>query len=838
MAKDVNANMNEVTKLKSVFWDLCNSLRFPISYGPMDYMLVLFMMILQKRDVLDSMKDVSGEEIKKQLTKCILEFTGENEIEIKNIYLNVFGNVINRLDCFTLTRIIQALNDNKDLLKDHLPELFDYLLYRITGSQSRLTGEFIQPVELSEFICGLAQVNENAKVYNPFAGFASFGVFLPSYKSYFGQELNRDAWAIGTLRLIAYNKVYCISFENEDTINKWPPQVEKFDLIISNPPFGLKKNWGTEDRPYKNVEADFLYVSLNSLTKSGKIIALLPQGILFSANNVGIRRELINRDMLEMVITFPGGLLSNTMIPFTIIVVNNDKKDKGVVKFYDAAPCIDKISKKESRVNLHNLNSMIAGIFSAESAITVSNETIIENDFTFNPVRYFPRHDLFLQVSSDSIIVKLSEVASIYQNGKNKQPIVGCYIRISNLRKERFNYKLDVSSLETIEVPINSQRIEKPVLLLALKGNDLKPTFVDPQGKGVYVSQDILSLVIDEEKMLMDYLINELYSNWTLEQVKSLRNSLVIPFITRKDLLSIRIYLPTISKQNESIIENRKAYITQEQNKLNTIRENYEIDIADQNSFLRHQISGKLRNVRSSFKRVHEIFEKQLSPNVSNIYELKSRETDKLTLKEHLEIIERDLASIYQATSKAGKESELAKLEISKIDIIRFVKEYCNELNENDDKSFELIFQTWEEDLQMEGISNVYINGDTDVIRKVFNNLVENAEKHAFNNNYSIKNKLHIDLYYDFEGMQVQIDFSNTGIPWPSNYSWEKAIKKGSKTGANAGDGTGLWYINEIMKKHGGKFDFTDETDIEGVGGDLVSTFELYFPIEIDKIDE
>ena len=85
--------------------------------------------------------------------------------------------------------------------------------------------------------------------------------------------------------------------------------------------------------------------------------------------------------------------------------------------------------------------------------------------------------------------------------------------------------------------------------------------------------------------------------------------------------------------------------------------------------------------------------------------------------------------------------------------------------------------------------------------------------------------------------MEIQIDFSNTGNPLPENYSHEAFTRKGSKSGSNAGDGFGGWYMNEIMKKHNGTFGFTDETGPEGFygmhGSEEVTTIELTFPIKV-----
>ena len=46
---------------------------------------------------------------------------------------------------------------DKVILKQNFSEIFDFTLYRITQSQGRSGGEFIQPIEITRFIC--AQIN-------------------------------------------------------------------------------------------------------------------------------------------------------------------------------------------------------------------------------------------------------------------------------------------------------------------------------------------------------------------------------------------------------------------------------------------------------------------------------------------------------------------------------------------------------------------------------------------------------------------------------------------------------------------------------------------------------
>lgn len=220
---------------------------------------------------------------------------------------------------------------------------------------------------------------------------------------------------------------------------------------------------------------------------------------------------------------------------------------------------------------------------------------------------------------------------------------------------------------------------------------------------------------------------------------------------------------------------------------------------------------------------------------ISDFYNLKLDDSASLTLGNYFEILERDLKNINKSTQQTGLDIELKELNISKIEIIQFVKDYYLELKERKNKIFHLELNILDVDIHGNEVNKAFILCDPELFRKMFDNLIENAEKHAFQNRYSIKNRIVIDLIFDFQEMDIQIDFSNTGKPISKSFSIDKFIRKGMKAGANGGDGIGLWYINEIIKVHGGKFDFTDETGPEGLGTDLVSTFELKFPIEIEN---
>jgi type I restriction enzyme M protein len=204
------------------------------------------------------------------------------------------------------------------------------------------------------------------------------------------------------------------------------------------------------------------------------------------------------------------------------------------------------------------------------------------------------------------------------------------------------------------------------------------------------------------------------------------------------------------------------------------------------------------------------------------------------TIGDYLARLERDLGDIHRSVLIAGKSIEMLELAKEKVDIVGFTRAYVEELRDRVGGRFHVDFWFEEDPLRQEDLEAFFIQCDSGFLRQIYDNLVANAEKHAFAKDDDSSERINIGILFNFEGGKVQVDFSNTGKPFPENLNWANAIRKGTAYGATAGDGTGLWLINELMERHGGYLAFTDKTGPDGAHSDLVSTFELYFPILID----
>jgi len=112
------------------------------------------------------------------------------------------------------------------------------------------------------------------------------------------------------------------------------------------------------------------------------------------------------------------------------------------------------------------------------------------------------------------------------------------------------------------------------------------------------------------------------------------------------------------------------------------------------------------------------------------------------------------------------------------------------------------------------------ISGDKIHVFNVINNLLENAEKYS-----NDSPQIHIETKNDHNGLYISVKDKGIGI---ASKHLKKLFKKfyrvrSAHSYSNSGYGLGLFYVNYVMRAHGGNIRVTSK---EKVG----STFELYFP--------
>jgi type I restriction enzyme M protein len=832
-------DMMPVQALEQKVWKMFDILRSE-SIATEEYHIILFLLSLYKdgfisEDVLESKDDIHH---------IIIIGIKEHDNLIAQQYLAIqqsFKNTLDHLDEKVFYSLIQEIFGlDKEILSDNFSDIFDSVLYRITQSKNQNIGLSNQPVELTRFICSLADLPEKSKIFDPFAGLASFGVCFDEGQDYLGQEINQKAWAIGVLRLMAYERPGISKFECKDSILNWPSQDEKFDLVVANPPLGMRlnKQYPELDLGGRTIEHFFIEKGLKSLAPKGKIIALVPQRFLFEGNQEKqLRKHLIERDVIDTIISLPGGLLPHTSIPLTVLVINNNKNTPGKVRFIDANKFVESKSPKEKVLNDYKLNGVVNTVEgNSEVVRMIDNDLIKEQDYNLQTLRYF---------QSNVEGVKLGAILDEIKPSKSESKPYNLIFKRHHLKDNPIDYKLNINSQvdDPLKSGVVSQLIEssglnksiprlisESCLLVSLNGRDLKPTYFEFQGIPIQVDHRIYCFKINEKLVDVNYLINEFYKEYVSEQLISFRKGTALPIISKKDFLDVSIKLPLLDEQYKIVHDERVEFFNTRFRDLEKFKKGLGLEVADANSFLRHQVAGPLKNLREAFSSVSKILSAEIVSKHPEILDSKVHPKRTQTFGDYLNNMERDLMKVSRLVMDSNKEFNLNKAELTEVKLLKLVRNFVDEIKDRE-PSIEVALFYDKELMEDENIEDVVIEGNEELIIDALENLVENAIKHGLEG-YEGRKLIHFQLHFDLEADEIQLDVANSGHRISEDFMVHHFTRQGSKTGTNAGDGFGGWYINEIMKKHKGRVSLTDEQGPEGAFGDLAVSFELYFPIK------
>lgn len=833
------------TDLNNKVWQILNEFRGTL--GAENYPVVLFLLSLLKDGIFDEFNISNSKNLYEHISNSVSKLDKETA-EAYETMLEFYKPLINNYG--GLIYLIQSLKElNQNSLKENFAVLFENLLYEVSKTRGRFAGESLMPIEISRFICGLVELPANAKIYNPFAGLASFGIFFKEGENYLGQEIDKSTWALGLLRLLASKRLDTSRFIVGDSINNWnpikkyrsnkpvdilkyPSENDKFDLIIASPPFGMRishpvtGNFGL----IRNAEHFLIEKGLEDLKEDGKLIAVVSNGRLSSGGSEGfLRKYLIDNDLLEMVISFPGGLLSNTAIPFTILILNKDKKQKGIVKFIDAKDCIKKHTIGGNKIAENSLMQLVKSNQNYDAIRFVPNVEIINQDYNLSIPRYF-------QIDYEG--VKLGEIVEIIRGKRFVEGEKGKFIRIRDLSDGKKGDNLIIEDIDDVLIPRHTQRIDESCLILAIRWKTLKPTYFKYTGTPIFLTLDTVALRANETILDIDYLINELNADYVIKQIEAFRIGDVIPSIRKDDLLNVKITLPSLEEQRAKLSGLKESMVKMklleaERNALahglgNLVYENF--------ASVKHSLGKPLMNIGSSLRNI----EKALAKLDKDWETIKLSERLDVTLKDSFDSVYSNLETVHSILKNNEKEFDVNNYKLEDLDILKFIKSFIKSVK-SAQKSNVTVKDDINPDITKYYSNKLIINANAELIKIALNNIVENANKHAFtddNQNYILDfkigfgyNNFFMEDREDFEEELktfIKIEISNNGNPFPKNFGFKKFIRKNSFAGTNGNTGIGGYDINEIVKYHKGELLLINNKSSEL----FVTSFSIFLPLD------
>lgn len=261
-----------------------------------------------------------------------------------------------------------ALGEGKDKARDLLGRVYEYFLGQFAGSEGKRGGEFYTPRSVVRTMVEMLEPYKG-RVYDPCCG--SGGMFVQSEKfveahggrlgdiAIYGQESNYTTWRLCKMNLAVRGIDADIRWNSEGSFHKNELPDLRADFILANPPFNIS-DWGgerlREDARWKygippagNANFAWLQHILHHLSPTGTAGVVLANGSMSSTQSGegDMRREMIEREVVDCMVALPGQLFYSTQIPACLWFLAKDKSNgiardktlrdrRGEVLFIDA----------------------------------------------------------------------------------------------------------------------------------------------------------------------------------------------------------------------------------------------------------------------------------------------------------------------------------------------------------------------------------------------------------------------------------------------------------------------------------------------------------------------
>ena len=291
-----------------------------------------------------------------------------------------------------LSKIVDAMDKMYELMEknpdDNKGDLYEYLLNKI--SQSGVNGQFRTPRHIIKMMVELMQPQPQFTICDPACGTAGFLVASEEYlmanhkkeiffdrvkkdhflnHMFFGYDMDRTMLRIGAMNMMTHG-VDSPFIEYRDSLSDQNPDKEKFDLILANPPFKGSLDADTVSADLlkvcktKKTELLFLALFLRMLKTGGRCACIVPDGVLFgsSAAHKDIRKELVEGNRLEAVISMPSGVFKPYAGVSTGILIFTKTGHGGTDKvwFYDMTADGFSLDDKRTEIKENDIPDIIA----------------------------------------------------------------------------------------------------------------------------------------------------------------------------------------------------------------------------------------------------------------------------------------------------------------------------------------------------------------------------------------------------------------------------------------------------------------------------------------------
>ena len=402
-------NQEIVAKL----WNLCNVLRDDgITYHQYvtELTYILFLKMAKETGTEDKipekyrwdrLAEKDGLALKKFYEELLREL-GENcSGRIQEIYSGARSNIEEPAN---LKKIITNINDLDwySAKEEGLGNLYEGLLEKNANEKKSGAGQYFTPRVLIDVMTELIAPQPGERCNDPACGTFGFMIAADAYvkahtddlfaldseqqafqkkEAFTGGELVHETHRLALMNAMLHDiegKIYLC-----DTLSNQGKQMNGFDVVLTNPPFGTKKGGERANRDdftfqTSNKQLNFLQHIYRSLKADGKARAavVLPDNVLFAdGEGERIRKDLMDKCNLHTVLRLPTGIFYAQGVKTNVLFFTRGTTDKDNTKevwFYDLRTNMPSFGKTNP-LKLEHFDGFKAA-YTAEDRHSISDE--------------------------------------------------------------------------------------------------------------------------------------------------------------------------------------------------------------------------------------------------------------------------------------------------------------------------------------------------------------------------------------------------------------------------------------------------------------------------------
>lgn len=725
------------------------------------------------------------------------------------------SEVLNILSEYKFKNDILSLSELGFLAK-HLNEVFA-LVISSNGTTFHPSDGFVQPQEVTDFMCKMASFPENVTVYNPFAGADSYAIALPNH--IVGEELNCMAWALGQIRLFANCADKRAEIALADSFESMKSS-EKFSAIITSPVYLMDEG---------HEISDIVRMLYGKLEDGGKMTCIVSANFLFRKDNKvrSVRESLIKDKAIASIVMLPSNIFTGSSIAQAAIVLTKGIENEEI-HFGDASGHT-RFAKSVYRSTTFDLESFMDAFIADiedtqegyepcedQTGIAVSYDKLVGSDLTPSlylapkPKNGVPLSDLVEEMPE----LRGKDISAEYF-------LTGSSLPAAMHRKPFVPVKVEDGKVSTakkhVQVPENA-------VILAIVSGNIRTVYTEGFTGKIAFPAGFIKVLKPINGISAKYLAAVLSTKIVADQIKAQTVGLTIPRLNKLNLNQILVPVHgTVEEREKLIAEVLSSEMSDLEGELQETLDSQKREVRS----TRHAMIQTLSALSSNWEQLKmfaELHEEgiKLSDTIGRINPISVKDLMG-SIGYAMSTLQRQVESLRFEKPDWGKDTEINPYKFINDYIATHSSPSVRMVNIGNDNVAD--FPYFDDET---GDAKYHHTDDAEIfyapvrlLERIFNNIVANAKAHGFNAD-STNNEIRFDWKSEDGGIVITI--ANNGRPLKEGVSGEDVLMSGFTTALNenASDGT----------LHSGQGGFEIKSLMNGLGNvEVISQPDAEFPV-------